>query len=60
MIMFANNGPSPYKNIPKDIFSNIKNNNEFVVNISKHYESKDKMNETCMPIESDKSEIDLL
>ena len=57
MIMFANNGPSPIKEGPKDTFSNIKNNNEFVVNIST-YESKDKMNETCMPLESDKSEID--
>ena len=57
MVMFANNGPSPLKEGPKDTFSNIKNNNEFVVNIST-YESKDKMNETCMPLAKDISEID--
>jgi flavin reductase (DIM6/NTAB) family NADH-FMN oxidoreductase RutF len=55
--MFANNGPSPLKKGPKDTFTNIKNNKEFVVNIST-YESKDKMNETCMPLARDKSEID--
>ncbi len=57
MVMFANNGPSPSKIGPKDTFSNIKNNKEFVVNIAT-YESKDKMNQTCMPLEREKSEID--
>ena len=57
MVMFANNGPSPLKKGPKDTFSNIKNNKEFVVNIST-YESKDKMNETCIPLARNVSEID--
>ena len=57
MVMFANNGPSPSKKGPKDTFSNIKYNKEFVVNISTN-ESKDKMNETCTPLASNKSEID--
>ena len=34
MVMFANNGPAPDKNGAKDTFSNIKVNQEFVVNIS--------------------------
>ena len=55
--MFANNGPSPLKKGPKDTFSNIKNNKEFVVNVST-YESKDKMNETCIPLARNVSEID--
>ena len=57
MVMFANNGPSASKKGPKDTFSNIKYNKEFVVNISTN-ESKDKMNETCTPLASNKSEID--
>ena len=57
MVMFANNGPSPLKKGPKDTFSNIKNNKEFVVNVST-YESKDKMNETCIPLARNVSEID--
>ena len=50
MVMFANNGPSPYKKGPKDTFSNIKYNKEFVVNIST-YESKDKMNKERKKVE---------
>ena len=57
MVMFANNGPAPSKRGPKDTFSNIRNNKEFVVNIST-YDSKEKMNQTCAPLESEKSEID--
>ena len=45
MVMFANNGPAPDKNGAKDTFSNIKVNQEFVVNIST-YENKDLMNLT--------------
>ncbi len=58
MIMFANNGPSPQNNGPKDTFSNIKANNQFVVNIST-YASKDEMNKTCAPLARGKSEIDM-
>ena len=58
MIMFANNGPSPKKDGPKDTFSNIKSNHEFVVNIAT-FNSKDKMNITCSPLTKGKSEITL-
>ncbi|MBF96634.1 MAG: hypothetical protein CFH34_01628 [Alphaproteobacteria bacterium MarineAlpha9_Bin4] len=57
MVMFANNGPAPSLRGPKDTFTNIKNNKEFVVNIST-YESKDKMNKTCAPLSSGESEIE--
>ncbi len=56
MVMFANNGPAPNKKGPKDTFSNIKNNKQFVVNIST-YENKDKMNLTCSPLAKGESEI---
>ena len=58
MVMFANNGPAPDKNGAKDTFSNIKVNQEFVVNIST-YENKDLMNLTCSPLGRGESEIDL-
>ena len=58
MIMFANNGPAPDKSGPKDTFSNIKSNKEFVVNIST-YENKELMNLTCSPLAKGDSEIDL-
>ena len=56
MVMFANNGLSLNKKSPKDTFCNIKNNREFVVNLST-YENKDKMNQTCTNLSSDQSEI---
>ena len=58
MVMFANNGPAPINEGPKDTCSNIKSNKEFVVNIST-YESKDKMNITCSPLARGESEINL-
>ena len=58
MVMFANNGPAIIKEGPKDTFSNIKDNSEFVINIST-YNNKDKMNETCFPLAKGESEIDL-
>jgi len=58
MVMFANNGPAPINEGPKDTFSNIKSNKEFVVNIST-YESKEKMNQTCSPLAKGESEVDL-
>ena len=58
MVMFANNGPAIINEGPKDTFSNIKDNKEFVINIST-YSNKDKMNETCFPLEPEKSELDL-
>ncbi len=58
MVMFANNGPAPINKGPKDTFSNIKYNKEFVVNIAT-YESKDKMNITCSPLAKGESEIEL-
>ena len=56
MVMFANNGPAPDKN-GANTFSNIKVNQEFVVNIS--LENKDLMNLTCSPFGRGESEIDL-
>ena len=56
--VFANNGPAPINEGPKDTFSNIKSNKEFVVNIST-YESKEKMNQTCSPLAKGESEVDL-
>ena len=58
MVMFANNGPAIINKGPKDTFSNIKDNSEFVINIST-YNNKDKMNETCFPLAKGESEIDL-
>ena len=58
MVMFANNGPALDKRGPKDTFSNIKANKEFVINIST-YENKDQMNLTCSPLARGKSEIEL-
>ena len=58
MVMFANNGPALINQGPKDTFSNIKSNKEFVVNIST-FETKDKMNKTCTPLANGESEIDL-
>ena len=58
MVMFANNGPAIINEGPKDTFSNIKDNSEFVINIST-YNNKDKMNETCFPLAKGESEIDL-
>ena len=58
MVMFANNGPAIINVGPKDTFSNIKDNSEFVINIST-YKNKDKMNETCFPLAKGESEIDL-
>ena len=43
MVMFANNGPAIINAGPKDTFSNIKDNSEFVINIST-YNNKDKIN----------------
>lgn len=58
MIMFANNGAAVINEGPKDTFSNIKDNKEFVVNIAT-YDNKDKMNHTCFPLGKGESEIDL-
>jgi len=58
MVMFANNGQAIINEGPKDTFSNIKDNSEFVINIAT-YNNKDKMNETCFPLAKGESEIDL-
>ncbi len=59
MIMFANNGKKIANNVssPKDTFSNITKNKDFVVNMVT-YESKKLMNETSIDIDSGLSEID--
>ena len=58
MVMFANNGLAIINEGPKDTFSNIKDNREFVINIST-YNNKDKINQTCFPLAKGESEIDL-
>ncbi len=57
MIMFANNGKRPTLPGPKDSLSNIRETEEFVVNIVS-YDSKDAMNDTCAPLGPGESEIE--
>ena len=57
MVMFANNGPSLDGNGPRDTFSNIKETNEFVINIST-FKTKDQMNLTSARLKKNISEIE--
>ena len=57
MVMFANNGPAIDGSGPRDTFSNIKENQEFVINIST-FNTKDKMNKTSARLCRNVSEIE--
>ena len=57
MIMFANNGSAIDGSGPRDTFSNIKENQEFVINIST-FNTKDKMNKTSARLCRNVSEIE--
>lgn len=57
MVMFANNGASLDGIGPRDTFSNIKETNEFVINIST-FKTKDKMNLTSARLKKNISEIE--
>ena len=57
MIMFANNGSAIDGSGPRDTFSNIKENQEFVINIST-FNTKDKMNKTSARLFRNVSEIE--
>ena len=57
MVMFANNGPSLTGKGPRDTFTNVKDTNEFVVNITT-YKTKGQMNKTSARLEKDISEIE--
>jgi len=57
MVMFANNGSAIDGSGPRDTFSNIKENQEFVINIST-FNTKDKMNKTSARLCRNVSEIE--
>ena len=57
MIMFANNGTAVDERGPRDTFSNIKENQEFVINVST-FNTKDKMNKTSARLNKRISEIE--
>ena len=56
MVMFANNGLSFIGKGPRDTLTNVKDTNEFVINIST-YKTKEQMNKTSARLEKDISEI---
>ena len=57
MVMFANNGLSFIGRGPRDTLTNVKDTNEFVINIST-YKTKEQMNKTSARLEKDISEIE--